>query len=256
MIQLYWVALKTIWIKEITRFGRIWVQTLLPPVITMSLYFIIFGSLIGSRIGEMGGVDYMQFIVPGLIMMAVITNSYANVSSSFFGAKFQRSIEELLVAPVPTHIVIVGFVGGGVARGVCVGILVTLVSLFFVPLHIHAWWMIVVTLLMTSILFSLGGLLNSIFAKTFDDISIIPTFVLTPLTYLGGVFYSLTLLPPFWQAVSKLNPIVYMVSGFRYGFLGITDVSLIITLSVLTAFIVVFYLAAWYLIETGRGLRT
>ncbi|MCC8465007.1 MULTISPECIES: ABC transporter permease [Photorhabdus] len=256
MIQLYWVALKTIWIKEITRFGRIWVQTLLPPVITMSLYFIIFGSLIGSRIGEMGGVDYMQFIVPGLIMMAVITNSYANVSSSFFGAKFQRSIEELLVAPVPTHIVIVGFVGGGVARGVSVGILVTLVSLFFVPLHIHAWWMIVVTLLMTSILFSLGGLLNSIFAKTFDDISIIPTFVLTPLTYLGGVFYSLTLLPPFWQAVSKLNPIVYMISGFRYGFLGITDVSLIITLSVLTAFIVVFYLVAWYLIETGRGLRT
>ncbi|NDK97582.1 ABC transporter permease [Photorhabdus bodei] len=256
MIQLYWVALKTIWIKEITRFGRIWVQTLLPPVITMSLYFIIFGSLIGSRIGEMGGVDYMQFIVPGLIMMAVITNSYANVSSSFFGAKFQRSIEELLVAPVPTHIVIVGFVGGGVARGVSVGILVTLVSLFFVPLHIHAWWMIVVTLLMTSILFSLGGLLNSIFAKTFDDISIIPTFVLTPLTYLGGVFYSLTLLPPFWQAVSKLNPIVYMISGFRYGFLGITDVSLIITLGVLTAFIVVFYLVAWYLIETGRGLRT
>ncbi|KER02267.1 ABC transporter permease [Photorhabdus temperata] len=256
MIQLYWVALKTLWIKEITRFGRIWVQTLLPPVITMSLYFIIFGSLIGSRIGKMGGVDYMQFIVPGLIMMAVITNSYANVSSSFFGAKFQRSIEELLVAPVPTHIVIAGFVGGGVARGVCVGILVTLVSLFFVPLHIHAWWMIVVTLLMTSILFSLGGLLNSIFAKTFDDISIIPTFVLTPLTYLGGVFYSLTLLPPFWQAVSKLNPIVYMISGFRYGFLGITDVSLTITLGVLTAFIAVFYFVAWYLIETGRGLRT
>ncbi|WP_350305229.1 ABC transporter permease [Photorhabdus viridis] len=256
MIQLYWVALKTLWIKEITRFGRIWVQTLLPPVITMSLYFIIFGSLIGSRIGKMGGVDYMQFIVPGLIMMAVITNSYANVSSSFFGAKFQRSIEELLVAPVPTHIVIAGFVGGGVARGVCVGILVTLVSLFFVQLHIHAWWMIVVTLLMTSILFSLGGLLNSIFAKTFDDISIIPTFVLTPLTYLGGVFYSLTLLPPFWQVVSKLNPIVYMISGFRYGFLGITDVSLTITLGVLTAFIAVFYFVAWYLIETGRGLRT
>ncbi|ETS29671.1 ABC transporter permease [Photorhabdus temperata] len=256
MIQLYWVALKTLWIKEITRFGRIWVQTLLPPVITMSLYFVIFGSLIGSRIGQMGGVDYMQFIVPGLIMMAVITNSYANVSSSFFGAKFQRSIEELLVAPVPTHIVIAGFVGGGVARGVCVGILVTLVSLFFVPLHIHAWWMIVVTLLMTSILFSLGGLLNSIFAKTFDDISIIPTFVLTPLTYLGGVFYSLTLLPPFWQAVSKLNPIVYMISGFRYGFMGITDVSLTVTLGVLTAFIAVFYFVAWYLIETGRGLRT
>lgn len=226
MMSLYWVALKTIWRKEITRFMRIWIQTLIPPVITMSLYFIIFGNLIGNRIGEMGGVGYMQFIVPGLIMMSVITNSYANVSSSFFGAKFQKSIEELLVAPVPTHVIIAGFVGGGVARGVLVGILVTLVSLFFVPLQIHSWFMIIATLLMTSILFSLAGLLNALFAKSFDDISIIPTFVLTPLTYLGGVFYSLTLLPAFWQAVSKLNPIVYMISGFRYGFLGISDVSL------------------------------
>ncbi|HID7744756.1 TPA: ABC transporter permease [Proteus mirabilis] len=256
MIQLYWVALKTIWIKEVTRFGRIWVQTLIPPVITMSLYFVIFGNLIGKRIGDMGGVDYMQFIVPGLIMMAVITNSYANVSSSFFGAKFQRSIEELLVSPVPTHVVIAGFVGGGVARGICVGILVTLVSLFFVPLEIHSWTMVVVTLLMTSIVFSLAGLLNAIFAKTFDDISIIPTFVLTPLTYLGGVFYSLSLLPAFWQGVSKLNPIVYMISGFRYGFLRITDVSLTVTITVLCLFIAVFYIVAWYLIEKGRGLRS
>ncbi|MBD2783439.1 ABC transporter permease [Xenorhabdus sp. DI] len=256
MIPLYWVALKTIWIKEVTRFGRIWVQTLLPPVITMSLYFVIFGNLVGSRIGEMGGVGYMQFIVPGLIMMSVITNSYANVSSSFFGAKFQRSIEEVLVAPVPTHIIIAGFVGGGVARGVCVGILVTLVSLLFVPLQIHSWGMVVITLLATSILFSLAGLLNAIFAKTFDDISIIPTFVLTPLTYLGGVFYSLTLLPAFWQIVSKINPIVYMVSGFRYGFLGIMDVSLAMTLGMLGSFIVGFYVLAWYLIESGRGLRT
>ncbi|MBD2797524.1 ABC transporter permease [Xenorhabdus sp. 18] len=256
MIPLYWVALKTIWIKEVTRFGRIWVQTLLPPVITMSLYFVIFGNLVGSRIGEMGGVGYMQFIVPGLIMMSVITNSYANVSSSFFGAKFQRSIEEVLVAPVPTHIIIAGFVGGGVARGVCVGILVTLVSLLFVPLQIHSWGMVVITLLATSILFSLAGLLNAIFAKTFDDISLIPTFVLTPLTYLGGVFYSLTLLPTFWQIVSKINPIVYMVSGFRYGFLGIMDVSLAMTLGMLGSFIVGFYVLAWYLIESGRGLRT
>ncbi|SFU27080.1 ABC transporter permease [Xenorhabdus koppenhoeferi] len=256
MIQLYWVALKTIWIKEVTRFGRIWVQTLLPPVITMSLYFVIFGNLVGSRIGEMGGVDYMQFIVPGLIMMSVITNSYSNVSSSFFGAKFQRSIEEVLVAPVPTHIIIVGFVGGGVARGIFVGILVTLVSLLFIPLQMHSWGMVVITLLATSILFSLAGLLNAIFAKTFDDISIIPTFVLTPLTYLGGVFYSLTLLPAFWQVVSKLNPIVYMVSGFRYGFLGIADVSLGMTLGMLGAFIIGFYGLAWYLIESGRGLRT
>ena len=254
MMSLYWVALKTIWRKEITRFMRIWVQTLIPPVITMSLYFIIFGNLIGNRIGEMGGVGYMQFIVPGLIMMSVITNSYANVSSSFFGAKFQKSIEELLVAPVPTHVIIAGFVGGGVARGVLVGILVTLVSLFFVPLQIHSWFMIIATLLMTSILFSLAGLLNALFAKSFDDISIIPTFVLTPLTYLGGVFYSLTLLPAFWQAVSKLNPIVYMISGFRYGFLGISDVSLTTTLGVLSLFIAVFYLLTWRLIEKGCGL--
>lgn len=256
MTQLYWVAMKTIWIKEITRFARIWVQTLLPPVITMSLYFIIFGSLIGSRIGNMDGVNYMQFIVPGLIMMSVITNAYANVCSSFFGAKFQKSIEELLVAPVPTHIVIIGFVGGGVARGVLVGLLVTLVSLFFVPLHIYSLWVVIITVLMTAILFSLAGLVNAIFAKTFDDISIIPTFVLTPLTYLGGVFYSLSLLPEFWQMVSKLNPIVYMISGLRYGFLGISDVELPITLSVLVIFIVILYAITWYLIEKGQGLRT
>ncbi|SPP32418.1 Inner membrane transport permease YadH [Arsenophonus endosymbiont of Aleurodicus floccissimus] len=256
MTQLYWVAMKTIWIKEITRFARIWVQTLLPPVITMSLYFIIFGSLIGSRIGNMDGVNYMQFIVPGLIMMSVITNAYANVCSSFFGAKFQKSIEELLVSPVPTHIVIIGFVGGGVVRGVLVGLLVTLVSLFFVPLHIYSLWVVIITVLMIAILFSLAGLVNAIFAKTFDDISIIPTFVLTPLTYLGGVFYSLSLLPEFWQMVSKLNPIVYMISGLRYGFLGISDVELSITLSVLVIFIVILYTITWYLIEKGRGLRT
>ncbi|MFZ1872662.1 ABC transporter permease [Serratia sp. D1N4] len=256
MMHLYWVALKSIWAKEINRFTRIWIQTLVPPVITMTLYFIIFGNLIGSRIGEMHGFDYMQFIVPGLIMMAVITNSYANVAASFFSAKFQRNIEELLVAPVPTHIVIAGYVGGGVARGVCVGILVTVISLFFVPLQVHAWWVIAVTLLLTAILFSLGGLLNAVFATTFDDISLIPTFVLTPLTYLGGVFYSLTLLPPFWQAVSKLNPIVYMISGFRFGFLGISDVPLVFTMAVLLAFILVFYALAWYLIERGRGLRS
>ncbi|MGM3175952.1 ABC transporter permease [Dickeya lacustris] len=256
MIGLYWVALQSIWIKEINRFARIWIQTLLPPVITMSLYFIIFGNLIGTRIGEMNGFTYMQFIVPGLIMMSVITNSYANVASSFFSAKFQRNIEELLVAPVPTHIIIAGYVGGGMARGICVGILVTAVSLFFVPLQIHAWWMVVVTLLLTAMLFSLAGLINAVFAKTFDDISLIPTFVLTPLTYLGGVFYSLSLLPPFWQWVSKLNPIVYMISGFRFGFLGIHDVPLVLTMGVLLAFIVVFYALSWWLIERGRGLRS
>ncbi|ATZ95496.1 MULTISPECIES: ABC transporter permease [Dickeya] len=256
MMGLYWVALQSIWSKEINRFARIWIQTLVPPVITMSLYFIIFGNLIGTRIGEMNGFSYMQFIVPGLIMMSVITNAYANVASSFFSAKFQRNIEELLVAPVPTHIIIAGYVGGGMARGICVGVLVTAVSLFFVPLHVHAWWMVVVTLLLTSMLFSLAGLINAVFAKTFDDISLIPTFVLTPLTYLGGVFYSLSLLSPFWQAVSKLNPVVYMISGFRFGFLGIHDVPLPLTLAVLLAFIVVFYGLSWWLIERGRGLRS
>lgn len=256
MIQPYWIAMKTIWTKEVTRFTRIWVQTLLPPVITMSLYFIIFGNLIGSRIGDMDGVNYMQFIVPGLIMMSVITNSYANVCSSFFGSKFQKSIEELLVAPVPTYIVIVGFVGGGVTRGVLVGLLVTIISLFFVPLHIYSWWVVMITVIMTAILFSLAGLVNAIFAKTFDDISIIPTFVLTPLTYLGGVFYSLSLLPEFWQTVSKLNPIIYIVSGLRYGFLGISDVSLSITLLVLVIFIILLYIITWYLIEKGQGLRS
>ncbi|WP_058912307.1 ABC transporter permease [Entomohabitans teleogrylli] len=256
MMQLYWVALKSIWTKEIHRFMRIWVQTLVPPVITMTLYFIIFGNLIGSRIGEMHGFTYMQFIVPGLIMMAVITNSYANVASSFFSAKFQRNIEELLVAPVPTHIIIAGYVGGGVARGLCVGVLVTAISLFFVPFQVHSWLFVGLTLVLTAVLFSLAGLLNAVFAKTFDDISLIPTFVLTPLTYLGGVFYSLTLLPPFWQALSQLNPIVYMISGFRFGFLGISDVPLLFSVAVLVIFILAFYLLCWYLIQRGRGLRS
>ncbi|MWN04903.1 ABC transporter permease [Gilliamella sp. Pas-s95] len=256
MNNLYWIALKSIWRKEVTRFLRIWVQTLIPPVITMSLYFIIFGNLIGSRVGEMGGFSYMAFIVPGLIMMSVITNSYTNVCSSFFSAKFQRNIEELLVAPVPTHILILGYVGGGVMRGILTGILVTIVSLFFVRYEVHSWLFVVCTLLLTSILFSLAGLLNAVFAKSFDDISIIPTFVLTPLTYLGGVFYSITMLPDFWQWISKINPIVYMINGFRYGFLGVTDVPLGITFSILILFVTGLYVIAWRLIESGRGLRS
>lgn len=256
MNSLYWIALKSIWRKEVTRFLRIWVQTLIPPVVTMSLYFIIFGNLIGSKIGKMDGFSYMQFIVPGLIMMSVITNSYTNVCSSFFSAKFQRNIEELLVAPVPTHIIIWGYVGGGVARGILTGILVTAVSMLFVTYNVYSWVTLICTLLLTSILFSLAGLLNAVFAKSFDDISIIPTFVLTPLTYLGGVFYSLTLLPEIWQWVSKLNPIVYMINGFRYGFLGISDVSLIVTFVMLLLFVGVMYSIAWKIIEDGRGLRS
>ena len=250
------VALKTIWIKECTRFLRIWVQTLVPPAITITLYFLIFGNLIGSRIGEMGGFSYMEFIVPGLIMMAVITNSYSNVSSSFFSAKFQRNIEELLVSPVPTYIIILGYIGGGVARALLVSIIVTVVALFFVDLQIFNIAVLLATVTLTATLFSVGGMINGIYGKSFDDISIIPTFVLTPLTYLGGVFYSISLLPEVWQWISKINPIVYMVSAFRYGFLGVEDVELCTSLGIILLFNLVLFTIAYRLIESGRGLRS
>ena len=252
----YITALKSIWIKEVNRFLRIWVQTLVPPAITMTLYFVIFGNLIGERIGNMNGFSYMAFIVPGLIMMAVITNSYANVSSSFFSAKFQRNIEELLVAPVPNYLIIMGYVGGGVTRGLLVGFLVTLVSLFFVDLHIYNIFILIASILCTSILFSIGGLLNAIFVKTFDDISIIPTFVLTPLTYLGGVFYSISLLPDFWQGVSHFNPIFYMINAFRYGFLGVSDVPISWSFIVIGLFITVGYTLVAILLKKGAGIRS
>jgi ABC-2 type transport system permease protein len=252
----YLIALQSILTKEITRFMRIWVQTLVPPAITMSLYFVIFGSLIGSRIGQMNGFSYMEFIVPGLIMMSVITNSYANVASSFFSAKFQRNVEELLVAPVPNYIIVLGYVGGGMARGILVGLIVTVLSLFFVTISIHNLAIIILTVVLTSMLFALGGLINAVYAKTFDDISIIPTFVLTPLTYLGGVFYSLTLLPGFWQQLAQLNPIVYMVNAFRFGFLGYSDVNLWLALAVVVGFILVLFSYAMYLINKGIGLRS
>jgi len=255
MFNLYFTALKSLAVKETNRYMRIWVQTLVPPVITTSLYFVIFGNLIGGRIGDMGGFSYMEFIVPGLIMMSVITSSYSNVSSSFFSQKFQKNIEELLIAPVPTHVIIWGFLIGGLGRSILVGSLVTLISLFFVPLHVHSWFIVIITLLMTAILFSLAGLLNGIFARSFDDVSIVPTFVLQPLTYLGGVFYAISMLPPFWQAVSKINPIVYMISGFRYGFLGTIDVPIFLSLGILIVFIAVLYGVCWHLIERGRGLR-
>jgi len=250
------IALKSILHKEVHRFMRIWVQTLVPPAITISLYFVIFGSLIGSRIGEMGGFDYMSFIVPGLIMMSVITNSYSNVASSFFSAKWQRNVEEMLVAPVPNWVIVAGYVGGGMARGMLVGLIVTLVSLLFVDIQIHNIWVIIATVCLTSATFALGGLINAVFAGSFDDISIIPTFILTPLTYLGGVFYSISLLPEFWQGVSQINPIVYMVNAFRYGFLGISDVSLTIAFSVLGVFIVTLFTIAMTLISKGIGLRS
>ncbi|WP_158966051.1 ABC transporter permease [Paraglaciecola sp. L3A3] len=256
MNSLAMVALRTIWRKECIRFLRIWIQTLLPPAITMSLYFVIFGNLIGSRIGEMGGFSYMEFIVPGLIMMAVITNAYANVSSSFYSAKYQRNVEELLVAPVSNWIIIAGYIGGGVARGMLVGFIVTIVSLFFVDIQIYSIFIIIITLFLTAVLFSTAGLINGILANSFDDVSIVPTFVLTPLTYLGGVFYSLSLLPEFWQWVSKINPIVYMVNGFRYGFLGVSDINFLVSLSILIGFNIVLLSWAYSLINRGVGIRS
>ncbi len=250
-----WVAFQTIVTKEIRRFMRIWAQTLLPPAITMALYFVIFGNLIGSRIGVMDGHDYMDFIVPGLIMMSVITNSYANVVSSFFGMKFQRSIEEILVSPVPNWVVLLGYVAGGVARGLAVGFIVTLLSLGFTDLSIHNLGVTASVVLLTAVLFSLGGFINAVYATKFDDISIVPTFVLTPLTYLGGVFYSISLLPEFWQGVSKFNPILYMVNTFRYGILGVSDVDVVFAYGMIIAFIVLLFSFSLSLLNKGIGIR-
>ena len=251
-----WVALVTIINKEITRFMRIWVQTLLPPVITTGLYLVIFGALIGSRIGEMDGFRYMEFVVPGLIMMSVITNSYANVVSSFFGAKFYHSIEELLVSPTPNYIILLGFIFGGVIRGLLVGLIVTVISLLFIPLPMHNIAVIISIALLTAIVFSMAGFINGVFARSFDDISIIPTFILTPLTYLGGIFYSISLLPEFWQSASKLNPIIYMVNTFRYGFLGVSDVNVTYAFIGVFVFIFILFWLSLYLLEHGSRLRS
>lgn len=250
-----WIALCTIVVKEIRRFTRIWAQTMLPPAITMALYFVVFGNLIGPRIGKMEGFNYMEFIVPGLIMMSVITNSYANVVSSFFGMKFQHSIEEILVSPVPNWVVLVGYVAGGVARGLMVGFIVTLLSLGFTDLQVHNIGITASIVLLTAIVFSLGGFINAVYATKFDDISIVPTFVLTPLTYLGGVFYSITLLPEFWQMVSKVNPILYMVNAFRYGILGVSDVDILVSYIMVSGFILILFMFALRLLNQGKGIR-
>ncbi len=249
-------ALKTILIKEILRFVRIWVQTLIPPAITMTLYFIIFGNLIGSQIGDMDGFKYIEYIIPGLIMMSVITNSYSNVVSTFFSAKMFGHVQEMLISPVPNHIILLGYIGGGMARGLMVGLIVTLVSLFFSSLHISHPFITLAIVMMTSMLFSIAGLVNAIYAKDFDDITIIPTFVLTPLTYLGGVFYSINMLSDFWQTISLVNPVLYMVNGFRYGILGISDISPWVSFSLLFVFIIAFYSFAYYLLKKGVGIRS
>lgn len=249
------IAFLTIIRREIRRFMRIWPQTLLPPAITMTLYFAIFGQLIGERIGEMGGYSYMQFIVPGLIMMSVITNSYSNVSSSFFSAKFQHSVQELLVSPTPNWVILMGYVLGGVARGLCVGVTVTILSLFFSHLAMENVFITLLVVILTSILFSLGGFVNAIFARSFDDVSIVPTFILTPLTYLGGVFYSMDLLPGFWQQVSLLNPVLYMVNAFRYGILGVSDIPVYWALLMIVVTIGILFSYAMYLLNRGQGIR-
>ena len=255
MIKTYWVAFRTLIIKEILRFSRIWVQTILPPAITMALYFIIFGKLIGSQIGDIEGFRYIDFIVPGLILMSVISNSYANTVSSFYFSRWNKHIDELLIAPIPNWLILAGYVAGGVARGVIVGVVVTIVASFFSDLSIHSYGITFLVFVLTSVLFSLAGFINGVFANSFDDISIIPTFVLTPLTYLGGVFYSMSLLPDFWQTASMVNPVLYMVNAFRYGLLGVSDINLGIAITIILISIVVLTSYSYSLLNRGIGIK-
>ncbi len=256
MMRANWISFTSIARKEMIRIFRIWLQTLVPPVITITLYFIIFGNFIGSQLGDIDGYDYMAFIAPGLIMMSIITNSYANTVSSFFSTKFQRNIEELLVSPTPNWVMVLGYISGGMTRGLCVGMLVSLVSLLFIRLPLFNVPFTILFALLTSFVFSLAGLINGIFAKKFDDVSVIPTFVITPLTYLGGVFYSISLLPDFWRTLSKANPVVYMIGGFRYGFLGIADINVWGGLAMLLLFSVLLFLITLYLLKKGTGVRS
>jgi len=250
-----WIGFQTIVIREYGRIIRIWGQTIVPPVVTATLYFVIFGSLIGRRVGAMGGFDYRQYIAPGLIMMAVITNSYGNVVASFFGAKFGKHVEEMLVSPLPSWVIVGGYAAGGVVRGLLVGGAVTVVSLFFTHLHIHHLLVIVAAVLLTSVIFSLGGFLNALFARNFDQVNWIPTFVLTPLTYFGGVFYSISLLPEWARQVSYANPILYMVNAFRYGFLGTSDVNLGVAFALMALAGAALFATAVTLLDRGAGIR-
>lgn len=251
----YSIAFRTILFKEIRRFTRIWPQTLLPPAITTALYFLIFGKLIGERIGEVHGVSYMDYIVPGIILMSVISHAYSNVVSSFYSTKFQHHIEELLVAPVPNAVILIGYVCGGIARGMMVGAVVAGISLLFTEIKVIHWPMTLAIMLLTATLFSLAGFINAVFADSFDDISIIPNFVLTPLSYLGGVFYSVQMLPPFWQKVALGNPILYMINAFRYGLIGVSDVDIQLALLMTISFIVVLTLGSLWLLHKGVGIK-
>jgi len=250
------IALMTIVRREVARIIRIWGQTLVPPAITMTLYFLIFGGLIGSRVGEMGGYSYMQFIVPGLVMMSVIQNSYGNISSSFFGAKFGRHVEELLVSPMPNWVILWGYVAGAVLRGVAVGVIVLIIAMFFTPVRIPHPLVTLSTVLLGATIFSLAGFINAVYAKKFDDVAIVPTFILTPLTYLGGVFYSVKLLPSWAEAATHANPIFYMVNAFRYGLLGTSDVPLWVAFALMVSFVVVLTAVALWLLRRGVGMRS
>lgn len=249
------IAFKTIVIKEILRFTRIWVQTIVPAIITTSLYFLIFGELIGSQLKEIHGHRYIEYIVPGIILMSVITNAYGNVVSSFYSHKFQHHVEEMLVSPMPNSILLAGFVVGGVARAIAVGAVVTVVAMFFTSLHFENILVTLFVVILTAILFSLAGFVNAVYANSFDDISIIPTFVLTPLTYLGGVFFSIEMLGDFWQKIALFNPILYMINAMRYGMLGVSDINITTAFIIIVLFLVGLYLFCLYLLKNGIGLR-
>ncbi|HYL00746.1 MAG TPA: ABC transporter permease [Steroidobacteraceae bacterium] len=250
-----WIGFKTIVIREYGRIIRIWGQTIVPAVVSATLYFVIFGNVVGRRVGTMDGFDYRQYIAPGLIMMQVITNSYGNVVASFFGAKFGKHVEEMLVSPLPNWVIVAGYACGGVVRGMLVGVAVTLVSLFFAHLHVHHLLVILAAVFLTSLIFSLGGFLNALFAKNFEQVNWIPTFVLTPLTYFGGVFYSITLLPEWARQVSYVNPILHMVGAFRYGFLGTSDVNLGVAFALMVLAAVALFASAVTLLDRGTGIR-
>ena len=255
-INQQFIAFKTIVTKEILRFARIWLQTVVPPVITTGLYFVIFGQLIGSQLSNIAGYSYIDYIIPGIILMSIINNSYANVVASFYMSKFSHFIEEMIVSPMPNYLILTGYVIGGVARGLTVGIVVALVSTFFADLNVHSYFILFSVVILTAILFSLGGFINAIYANSFDDISIIPTFVLIPLTYLGGIFYSIDMLPTFWQNVSLVNPILYMVNAMRYGMLGVSDIDLVTAFSIIVLFVVVLFSFCLYLLSSGKGIRS
>jgi len=255
-INQQFIAFKTIVTKEILRFSRIWLQTIVPPVITTGLYFVIFGQLIGSQLSDIEGYSYIDYIIPGIILMSIINNSYANVVSSFYMSKFSHFIEEMIVSPMPNYLILTGYVIGGVARGLVVGVVVAFISTFFADLNVHSYFILFAVVILTAILFSLGGFINAIYANSFDDISIIPTFVLIPLTYLGGIFYSIDMLPSFWQTVSLGNPILYMVNAMRYGMLGVSDIELTTAFGIIILFVVVLFSFSLYLLSSGKGIRS